>query len=138
MAYTRKNKVLRTKIGCLDHRLIPETSDMFIRRGFFKLGFEVEIADQSKEVNMVDANNGSDGNNGENQGEKKNEGGHDMEMDNKGNDLEEASNANEQDGSSRQDGVDGMQEQLGNFDVVQIGKMHVKLSSPGIPASAKK
>jgi hypothetical protein len=34
MAYTRKNKVLRTKIGCLDSRLIPKDSDMFIRRGF--------------------------------------------------------------------------------------------------------
>ncbi|KAK1618468.1 hypothetical protein QYE76_023985 [Lolium multiflorum] len=65
MAYTRKNKVLRTKIGCLDHRLIPADSDMFIRRGFYKLRFEVEIEEQSQEVNMVDANNGSDGNNGD-------------------------------------------------------------------------
>jgi hypothetical protein len=52
MAYTRKNKVLRTKIGCLDHRLIPADSDMFIRRGFYKLRFEVEIEEQSHEVNM--------------------------------------------------------------------------------------
>jgi hypothetical protein len=64
MAYTRKNKVLRIKIGCLDHRLIPADSDMFIRRGFYKLRFEVEIEEQSQEVNMVDANNGSDGNYG--------------------------------------------------------------------------
>jgi hypothetical protein len=55
MAYTRKNKVPRTKIGCLDYKLIPEFSDMFIRRDFFKLGFEVEILEHSKEVNMVDA-----------------------------------------------------------------------------------
>jgi hypothetical protein len=55
MAYTRKNKVLRTKIGCLDHRLIPADSDMFIRRGFYKLRFEVEIEDQSQEVNMEDS-----------------------------------------------------------------------------------
>jgi hypothetical protein len=33
---------------------------------------------------MVDANNGFDGNDGANQGERKNEGGHDMYMDNKG------------------------------------------------------
>jgi hypothetical protein len=44
--------VLRTKIGCLDHRLIPADSDMFIRRGFYKLRFEVEIEEQSHEVNM--------------------------------------------------------------------------------------
>jgi hypothetical protein len=68
MAYTRKNKVLRTKIGCLYHRLIPADSDMFIRRGFYKLRFEVEIEDRSQEINMEDANNGSDGNNGANQG----------------------------------------------------------------------
>lgn len=43
MTYTRKNKVLRIKIGCLDHRLIPADSDMFIRRAFFKLRFEVEL-----------------------------------------------------------------------------------------------
>jgi hypothetical protein len=34
MAFTRKNKVLRTKIGCLDCSLIPANSDVFIRRGF--------------------------------------------------------------------------------------------------------
>jgi hypothetical protein len=42
MAYTRKNKVLRTKIGCLDRNLIPVDNDVFVRRGFFKLKFEVE------------------------------------------------------------------------------------------------
>jgi hypothetical protein len=35
MAYTRNNKVLRTKIGCLDRDLIPAHSDVLIRRGFF-------------------------------------------------------------------------------------------------------
>jgi hypothetical protein len=39
MAYTRNKKVLRIKIGCLDRNLIPKDSDMFIRRGFFKLHF---------------------------------------------------------------------------------------------------
>jgi hypothetical protein len=61
MAYTRKNKVLRIKIGCLDSRLIPAHSDMFIRRGFFKLNFEVENAQGNQEENMVEANNGDDG-----------------------------------------------------------------------------
>jgi hypothetical protein len=60
MAYTRKNKVLSIKIGCLDSNLIPEDSDMFIRREFFKLRFEVEVA-QSQEVNMTDASNGNNG-----------------------------------------------------------------------------
>jgi hypothetical protein len=81
MAYTHKNKVLRTKIGCLDHRLIPADSDMFIRRGFYKLRFEVEIDDQNQEVNMEDANNDLDGENGDNQGGGKNGDAHDMDMD---------------------------------------------------------
>jgi hypothetical protein len=42
MAYTLNNKVLRMKIGCLDRNLIPPNSDVFIRRGFFKLRFKVE------------------------------------------------------------------------------------------------
>ncbi|KAM0885521.1 hypothetical protein ACQ4PT_030282 [Festuca glaucescens] len=61
MAYTRRNKVLRTKIGCLDSKLIPADSDMFIRRGFFKLHFEVEEVNGSQEVDMAEVNNGNDG-----------------------------------------------------------------------------
>ncbi|KAM0905246.1 hypothetical protein ACQ4PT_017521 [Festuca glaucescens] len=137
MAYTRKNKVLRTKIGCLNHKLIPADSDMFIRRGFYKLRFEVEIDDHSQEVNMVDANNGFDGHDGANQGEGKNGGGHDMDMDNKGNDTDAASKDNEQDVSSMHNGVDGMQEQCGKLDAVQIGTMQVKLVSPGNISDAK-
>jgi hypothetical protein len=59
IAYTRNNKVLRTKIGCLDRNLILADSDVFIRSGFLKLRFEVEIAHQSQEVNMMDANDWS-------------------------------------------------------------------------------
>ncbi|KAM0871713.1 hypothetical protein ACQ4PT_039199 [Festuca glaucescens] len=129
--------VLRTKIGCLDHRLIPADSDMFIRRGFFKLRFEVEIDDHSQEVNMVDANNGFEGNDGANQGEGKNGGGHDMDMDNKGNDMDETSKDNEQDASSMHNGGEGMQEQLCNLDAIQIGTMHVKLAPPGILSDEK-
>jgi hypothetical protein len=54
---------------------------------------------QPQEVNMVDANNGMDGNDGAHQGEKKNGSGHDMDMDNKGNDMDATSNNNEQDAS---------------------------------------
>jgi hypothetical protein len=60
--FTPKNKVLRTKIGCLDRNLIPADCDMFIRRGFFKLRFEVEAANGFEEVNMLDVNNGNGGN----------------------------------------------------------------------------
>jgi hypothetical protein len=42
MVHTRKHKKLRLRIGCLDHTLIPETTDVFIQRGFFKLAFDVE------------------------------------------------------------------------------------------------
>jgi hypothetical protein len=60
-----------------------------------------------------------------------------MEMDNKDNDLKETSNANEQDGSNIHDGVVGMQEQLGNCDVIQIGKLQIQLTSPGNFENAK-
>jgi hypothetical protein len=137
MSYTRKNKVLRTKIGCLDYKLIPADSDMFIRRGFSKLGFEVEIAAQSEEVNMVNANNGLDGNDGANQGEKKFGGAHEMDMDNKGNDMDATSKNDEQDDSSMHNCVDGMQEQLCNLDAIQIGTLHVKLAPTGTLSVAK-
>ncbi|KAM0837529.1 hypothetical protein ACQ4PT_061582 [Festuca glaucescens] len=96
--------------------------------GFFKLRFEVEIAQQSQEVNMMDANNGNDGNDGAHHGEGNNGGGHAMDMDNKGNDMDATSNNNEQDASNMNNGVDGMQEQLCNLDAIQIGTMHVKLT----------
>jgi hypothetical protein len=128
MAYTRTNKVLRTKIVCLDRNLIPAESDVFIRWGFFKLCFQVEIAQQSQEVNMVDANNGNEGNDGAHHGEGKNGGSHTMDMDNKGNDIDATSNNNEQDASKVNNGVDVMQDQLHNIDAIQIGKMHVELN----------
>ncbi|KAM0871704.1 hypothetical protein ACQ4PT_039194 [Festuca glaucescens] len=128
MAYTRKNKVLRTKIGCLDRSLIPADSDVFIRRGFYKLHFEVKVAQGSQEVNMVDANNGNDGNDDAQHGEKKYGGGHAMDMDQKGNDGDATSNNNDQDASNVNNGVEGMQEQLHNIDAIQIGTMHVKIA----------
>jgi hypothetical protein len=81
MAYTRKNKVLRIKIGCLDSRLIPADSDMFIRRGFFKLKFEVENAQETQEDNTVQANNGNDGNGDAKDGEGNNGDDNAMDMD---------------------------------------------------------
>jgi hypothetical protein len=75
MAFTRKHKVLRIKIGCLDRRLIPKDSDMFIRRGFFKLFFEVEGENENQEVDMVEVNNDGDGNDDASNGEHNKEGG---------------------------------------------------------------
>ncbi|KAM0854526.1 hypothetical protein ACQ4PT_050402 [Festuca glaucescens] len=70
MVHTRKNKELRLRIGCLDHTLIPETTDVFIQRGFFKLSFEVEplVVTQLDGVDMVNHgdNNVGGGNDGSN------------------------------------------------------------------------
>jgi hypothetical protein len=131
MAYTRKNKVLRTNIGCLDHRLIPADSDMFIRRGFYKLHFEVELEDESHEVTMVEANNGSDGNNGDNQGEEKNGETHDMDMDGREKGTEGASKGSDQVGSNSSKGGDVMQEQCDFLEDIQFGSVDVKCASPG-------
>jgi hypothetical protein len=138
MAYTRKNKVLRTKIGCLDHRLIPADSDMFIRRGFYKLHFEVELEDESHEVTMVEANNGSDGNNGDNQGEEKNGDAHDMDMDGRDKGIEGASKGNDQVGSNSNKGGDVMQEQCDFLEDTQFGSVDVKCVSPGNQSVVKK
>jgi hypothetical protein len=61
MPFTRKNKLLRIKIGCLDRNLIPADSDVFIRRGIYKLRFEVEPGHGVQEVNMVEATIDKDG-----------------------------------------------------------------------------
>jgi hypothetical protein len=42
MPYTRKHGVLRMLIGCVDFSLIPSTMHVFIKKGFYKLGFLVE------------------------------------------------------------------------------------------------
>jgi hypothetical protein len=81
MAFTRKNKVLRLRIGCMDASLIPETSDVYISRGFSRLGFEVENKNSNVEIEMVeevhndgnnddrDGGNDEDGRNGSNRDE---------------------------------------------------------------------
>ncbi|KAM0842887.1 hypothetical protein ACQ4PT_058064 [Festuca glaucescens] len=128
MAYTRNKKVLRTKIGCLDRNLIPADSDVFIRRGFFKLRFEVETTQGSQEVNMVEANNGNDGSDDAHHGEENNGGGNAMDMDPKGSDEGNTSNNNGQEGSFENNGVDGMQVQDNHIDEIQIGTMNVQIT----------
>ncbi|KAM0928231.1 hypothetical protein ACQ4PT_002355 [Festuca glaucescens] len=63
MVHTRKNKELRLRIGCLDHTLIPETTYVFIQRGFFKLSFEVEpvVVTQLDGIDMVNNGDNDDG-----------------------------------------------------------------------------
>jgi hypothetical protein len=138
MAYTLKNNVLRTKIRCLDSRLIPTDSDVFIRRGFFKLHFEVEKIQGSQEVNMVYANNGNDGNDDAHQGQGNFGGGNSIDMDHKGHETDATSNNNENDAPNTNNKVEGMQEQLCNLDVVQIGTMSVKQTPSCTPSYAKK
>ncbi|KAM0907737.1 hypothetical protein ACQ4PT_015888 [Festuca glaucescens] len=75
MVHTRKNKELRMRIGCLDHTLIPETTDVFIQRGFFKLSFEVEPV----VVTQLDGVAGI--NNGDNDDERDNDGSNDDLLD---------------------------------------------------------
>jgi hypothetical protein len=136
MAYTRKNKVLRTKIGCLDRRLIPKDCDMFIRRGFLKLFFEVEEDNGNQEVDMVEDNNGGDGNDGAPNGEHNKEGGNAMDMDLKGQDDINTSNNGGQDGAFISDGVQGMQ-LAQSVEEINIGSIKVPLSPTGDPLSFK-
>jgi hypothetical protein len=76
MAFTRKTKILRLRIGCMDASLIPEISDVYISRGFFRLAFQVEQKNLDAEIDMAgdphnDGNN--NGGNGGNEEDRKNE-----------------------------------------------------------------
>ncbi|KAM0851911.1 hypothetical protein ACQ4PT_052118 [Festuca glaucescens] len=128
MPFTRKNKMLRIKIGCLDRNLIPADSDVFIRRGFYKLRFEVEAAHVSQEVNMVEANNSKDGGGDPNNVTGNIDGGNAMDMDSKGAEDDATSNNNGQDENNTKSGVEGMQEQCQHVDEIQIGTLKVQLS----------
>ncbi|KAM0840518.1 hypothetical protein ACQ4PT_059606 [Festuca glaucescens] len=87
MVHTRKYKELRMRIGCLDHTLIPETTDVFIQTGFFKLSFEVEPV----VVTQLDGNDLED--NGDNNGGGGNDGANDDNMDSANDmDIERAKN----------------------------------------------
>ncbi|KAM0865553.1 hypothetical protein ACQ4PT_043194 [Festuca glaucescens] len=131
MPFTRKNKMRRIKIGCLDRNLIPADSDVFIRRGLYKLRFEVEAAHVSQEVNMVEANNSKDGGGDPNNGAGNIDGGNAMDMDTKGAEDDATSNNNGQVENNTKSGVEGMQEQCKHVDEIQIGTLKVQLSPTG-------
>ncbi|KAK1683201.1 hypothetical protein QYE76_044049 [Lolium multiflorum] len=131
MPFTRKNKLLRIKIGCLDRNLIPLDSDVFIRRGFYKLRFEVEPVQMAQEVNMAEANDDKNGDGDPNNGLGNGNGNNDMEMDAKGAGDEEHANNNGQDENSVKNGVEGMQEQCDRVEEVSIGTLKVPLSPLG-------
>ncbi|KAM0855580.1 hypothetical protein ACQ4PT_049693 [Festuca glaucescens] len=138
MPFTRKNKLLRIKIGCLDRNLIPADSDVFIRKGFYKLRFEVETAHVAQEVNMSEANLDKDGGGDPNNGGGNIDGGNAMDMDAKGVEEDATSNNNGQDENISKSGVEGMQEQCQQVDEIQIGTLKVQLSpidrsSSGLP-----
>ncbi|KAM0842343.1 hypothetical protein ACQ4PT_058412 [Festuca glaucescens] len=131
MSFTRKNKLLRIKIGCLDRNLVPADSDVFIRRGFYKLRFEVETGHIAQEVNMVEANNDKDGGGDPNNGLGDFDGHNDMEMDARGAEDEATSNKDGQDGNVAKNGVEGMQEHNEQVEEINIGTLKVPLSPIG-------
>ncbi|KAM0871838.1 hypothetical protein ACQ4PT_039081 [Festuca glaucescens] len=128
MPFTRKNKLLRIKIGCLDRNLIPVDSDVFIRRGFYKLRFEVETGHIAQEVNMAEANNDKDGGGDPNNGLGDFDGHNDMEMDARGAEDAATSNKDGQDGNVAKNGVEGMQEHNEQVEEINIGTLKVPLS----------
>ncbi|KAM0847317.1 hypothetical protein ACQ4PT_055090 [Festuca glaucescens] len=141
MAFTRKNKILRIKIGCINPSLIPQDSDFFIKRGFFKLHFEVEMGTGEQDADMIEANGGQkddDGSDGANKDrEEDNDGkGNAMEMDGaNGHTDKEDSNTmeiNENEGhNGKQAALDrsSLEFKLGTF------VSQVKLSGTNISAS---
>ncbi|KAM0854043.1 hypothetical protein ACQ4PT_050683 [Festuca glaucescens] len=97
MIHTRKNKELRLWIGCLDHTLILETTDVFIQRGFFKLSFEVEPVTVTQLGSDDMGNNGDNNGGGDNNGSngEKTDGANDMDIEKTMNN-EQQGNANSQ------------------------------------------
>jgi hypothetical protein len=100
MVHTRKPKDLRLRIGCLHHTLIPETTDVFIQRGFFKLAFDVEPVTVTQlghdGIEDIGGNNGGDDDNGAN-GDDAN----DMDIENIANN-ENQNNGNKRNGNIKQ------------------------------------
>ncbi|KAK1602601.1 hypothetical protein QYE76_016870 [Lolium multiflorum] len=138
MAFTRKNKRLRIKIGCLDRNLIPADSDVFIRRGFYKLRFEVETRQIIPEVNMTEANQDKDGGGDPNNGFGEFNGHNDMEMDARGGAENATSNKDGQVGNVVQNGAEGMQESIEQLEGITIGSLNVPLSPIGNAISEQK
>jgi hypothetical protein len=84
MAFSRKNKVVRMLIGCVNHTIILDTMDVFVKRGFYKLEFMVESVVVTQDATMVEAQEGRDDDkdgNGDVDGNGK--GAADMDMDDK-------------------------------------------------------
>jgi hypothetical protein len=135
MPFTRKNKLLRIKIGCLDRNLIPQDSDVFIRRGFYKLRFEVEEGDGVQEVNMTEANYDNNGGGDPNNGLGQGDGHNDMEMDARGMEDEANANNNGNVGNGTKNGEEGMQEKCGQVDEIYIGTLKLPVSPLGNASS---
>jgi hypothetical protein len=130
MVHTRKNKELRIRIGCLDHTLIPETTDVFIQRGFFKLSVEVEpvtvIQLDTDNLGNDGGNNGG-GDNDDSNGDKT-DGASDM-------DFEKTINNEQQ---SNSNGQQGTMKKVNNTKSVSAHQAQHQLEAPMLFGSLKK
>jgi hypothetical protein len=141
MAFTRKNKVLRIKIGCINPSLIPQDSDLFIKRGFFKLHFEVEMGTGEQDADMIESNGGRKDDDGSDGAKKDKE----EDNDGKGNemDMDGANGHTDKEDSStmeinENEGHKGKQVALERSDMeFKFGTFvsQVKLSGTKVPAS---
>ncbi|KAM0840487.1 hypothetical protein ACQ4PT_059660 [Festuca glaucescens] len=68
VGFTRKNKITRMLIGCVNHNFIPDTMDVFIKRGFYKLDFMVEPVEVFQDATMAEAHEGFEGDKDDNAG----------------------------------------------------------------------
>ncbi|KAK1631983.1 hypothetical protein QYE76_006298 [Lolium multiflorum] len=92
--------------------------------------YQVEEANEVQEVDMVEIDNGGDGNDGAANGEQNKEGGNAMDMDPKGQDDTNNSNNGGQNGASISDGVQVMQ-LAQSIQEINIGSIKVPLSPTG-------
>jgi hypothetical protein len=108
---------------------------MFIRRGFYKLKFEVEGIEGPPEVNMVDVHKGNDGNGDAQNGGGNNGNGQARDMDHMTGGGDDTSNNNDFGESNGINGGHTMQEKLEHFAAIKIGSLDVTLSPTGTPNS---
>jgi hypothetical protein len=130
MVHTRKNKELRLRIGCLDHTLIPETTYVFIQRGFFKLSFEVEpVTVIQLETDGLDNDGGNNGR-GDNNGSDKDNTDDASDMD-----FEKTINNEQQHNSN---GQEGTMKKVNNAKSVSAHQAQHQIEAPILFGSLKK
>ncbi|KAM0931183.1 hypothetical protein ACQ4PT_000489 [Festuca glaucescens] len=122
-----EKKVARMLIGCVNHTLIPETMDVFIKKGFYKLDFLVEQMVNVQDAMMEEAQNGIDGDkDGEGDYDGEGKSGTDMEMDNMNKNDNNGVNDNNQNSAPVGGGVASSsfaQTQLENISPIKVGQV---------------